>query len=266
MADVALRMIRDARRSLAWWTVGVVALVWVNVIFYPSVRDSPEIEGFVEDSPELMRALLGGRESLDILSPAGYLDAQVFALLVPLLLLIFAIGHGAGAIAGEEERGTLELLLANPVGRHRLVAEKLLGLLGLVALFAAVTWLSSWTSGLAVDLGVSAGRMLAATLAAGLLGGLFGVLALLTGAATGRRGPAIGVPAALAVAAYLLMALAPLADWLEPWRVLSPFYYYASYDRLVDGMDWGAAGVLALVTAVLAGAAVLAFERRDLKL
>jgi ABC-2 type transport system permease protein len=62
------------------------------------------------------------------------------------------------------------------------------------------------------------------------------------------------------------MALAPLADWLEPWRVLSPFYYYASYDRLVDGMDWGAAGVLALVTAVLAGAAVLAFERRDLKL
>jgi len=266
MADVALRMIRDARRSLAWWTVGVVALVWVNVIFYPSVRDSPEIEGFVEDSPELMRALLGGRESLDILSPAGYLDGQVFALLVPLLLLIFAIGHGAGAIAGEEERGTLELLLANPVGRHRLVAEKLLGLLGLVALFAAVTWLSSWTSGLAVDLGVSAGRMLAATLAAGLLGGLFGVLALLTGAATGRRGPAIGVPAALAVAAYLLMALAPLADWLEPWRVLSPFYYYASYDRLVDGMDWGAAGVLALVTAVLAGAAVLAFERRDLKL
>ena len=266
MADVALRMIRDARRSLAWWTVGVVALVWVNVIFYPSVRDSPEIEGFVEDSPELMRALLGGRESLDILSPAGYLDGQVFALLVPLLLLIFAIGHGAGAIAGEEERGTLELLLANPVGRHRLVAEKLLGLLGLVALFAAVTWLSSWTSGLAVDLGVSAGRMLAATLAAGLLGGLFGVLALLTGAATGRRGPAIGVPAALAVAAYLLMALAPLADWLKPWRVLSPFYYYASYDRLVDGMDWGAAGVLALVTAVLAGAAVLAFERRDLKL
>jgi ABC-2 type transport system permease protein len=108
--------------------------------------------------------------------------------------------------------------------------------------------------------------MLAATVAAGLLGGLFGVLALLTGAATGRRGPAIGVPAALAVAAYLLMALAPLADWLEPWRVLSPFYYYASYDRLVDGMDWGASGVLALVTALLAGAAVLAFERRDLKL
>jgi ABC-2 type transport system permease protein len=266
VTDVAGRMVRDARRSLAWWAIGVAALVWVNVIFYPSVRDSPEIEGFVEDSPELMRALLGGRESLDILSPAGYLDGQVFALLVPLLLLIFAIGHGAGAIAGEEERGTLELLLANPVGRRRLVGEKLLGLVGLVAVFSAVTWLSSWTSGLAVDLGVSAARMLAATVAAGLLGLLFGALALAAGAATGRRGPAIGVPAALAVGAYLLMALAPLADWLEPWRVLSPFYYYASFDRLVQGMDWGASAILTLVTLVFAAAATVAFDRRDLKL
>jgi ABC-2 type transport system permease protein len=266
MGEITLRTIRDARRSLAWWTVGIAALVWVNVIFYPSVRESPEIQDFADRSPELMRALMGGRESLDLLSPAGYLDGQVYALLVPLLLLIFAIGHGAGAIAGEEERGTLELVLANPVGRRRLVGEKLLGLVGLVAIFCAVVFLSVWTSALPADLDLSAGRMAAATLAAGLLGLLFGVLALLAGAATGRRGPAIGVPAALAVAAYLLVALAPLADWLEPWRVLSPFYYYASYDRLVEGMDWGASGILAAATAAVGVAAIFAFERRDLKL
>ena len=44
--------------------------------------------------------------------------------MVPLLLMIAAIGAGAGAIAGEEERGTLELLLANPLSRRRLVLEK----------------------------------------------------------------------------------------------------------------------------------------------
>ncbi len=266
MGEIAWRMVRDAKRSLAWWTLGVVSLVWVNVIFYPSVRDSPEIEDFAERSPELMRALLGGRESLDLLSPAGYLDGQVYALLVPLLLLIFAIGHGAGAIAGEEEKGTLELLLANPVGRRRLVAEKLLGLTALVAVFCAVVLVSVWTSGRAVNLGLPVGRLGAATVAVGLLGALFGALALLAGAATGRRGPAIGVPAALAVAAYLLMALAPLADRLEPWRVLSPFYYYASYDRLVEGMDWGASGILTAAAAVLGAAAIVALDRRDLRI
>ena len=40
--------------------------------------------------------------------------------MVPLLLLIAAIGAGAGAIAGEEERGTLDLLLSLPVSRRRL--------------------------------------------------------------------------------------------------------------------------------------------------
>lgn len=265
MPDVALRTLLDARRSLAWWTVGVAALVLVNVIFYPSVRDSPEIDRFVERSPELMRALLGGRESLDILSPAGYVDGQVFALLVPLLLLIFAIAHGAGGIAGEEERGTLELLLANPVGRRRLVAEKLLALIGLVAVFGVVVQLSVWLSGLPVDLGLPFGRLAAATVSVALVGLLFGALALCAGAATGRRGTAIGVPAVAAVASYLLVALAPLADWLEPWRAVSPFYYYASYDRLVDGFDWGAAGVLALAAAVFASVALVAFDRRDVR-
>ena len=48
--------------------------------------------------------------------------------MVPLLLLIAAIGAGARATAGEEERGTLDLLLANPISRRRLVLEKLAAL------------------------------------------------------------------------------------------------------------------------------------------
>ena len=47
--------------------------------------------------------------------------------MVPLLLLVAAIGAGARAIAGEEERGTLDLLLSTPVSRRRLALEKLGG-------------------------------------------------------------------------------------------------------------------------------------------
>ena len=48
--------------------------------------------------------------------------------MVPLLLLVAAIGAGARATAGEEERGTLDLLLANPLSRRRLIAEKVAAL------------------------------------------------------------------------------------------------------------------------------------------
>jgi ABC-2 type transport system permease protein len=266
MPSIALRMILDARRSLAWWTLGIAALVWVNILFYPSFKDSPDLERIVEQSPDLMRALLGGRESLDILSPAGYLDSQVYALMAPLLILVFAIGNGAGTLAGEEERGRLELLLANPVGRRRVVAEKALGLVCLVLAFGAVVWISVWTSCLAFGLEIGAGRITSATLALVLIGSLFGLVALLAGAASGRRGVAIGVGAALAVSSYLLTALAPLADWLEPWKVASPFHYYASYDQLLHGLDPANAVLLAAVSVFLLALALVAFERRDLRL
>jgi ABC-type transport system involved in multi-copper enzyme maturation permease subunit len=74
------------------------------------------------------------------------LDAQRESLairrffLAPLLFLIFAIGQGSGAIAGEEERGTLDLLLANPRSRVRIVLEKF-GALALMTLgLAAMMW------------------------------------------------------------------------------------------------------------------------------
>ena len=39
--------------------------------------------------------------------------------MLPLLLLVYAIGAGSRAIAGEEESGTLDLLLAHPLSRRR---------------------------------------------------------------------------------------------------------------------------------------------------
>ena len=34
--------------------------------------------------------------------------------MIPALFLVASVGNGAGAIAGEEERGTLDLLLSFP--------------------------------------------------------------------------------------------------------------------------------------------------------
>ena len=84
-----------------------------------------------------MRALFAGGE-LDIASPAGYLNSQVYALMAPLVLLIFAIGAGAGAVAGEEERGTLDLLLAHPLRRRDYVVQRFLALAALVSALTVV--------------------------------------------------------------------------------------------------------------------------------
>ena len=218
----------------------------------------------LEDYPDALKALVASGGDLDYASGAGYLGSELFSFMVPLLLLIAAIGAGARATAGEEERGTLDLLLANPLSRRRLVAEKFGALAGEIALLAIVLWLSLLVGVEIVAMDVSAPSLAAATTSAALLGLALGAFALLVGAASGRRGVAIGVAAATAVAAYLVNSLAALVDFLEPVKQSSPFYHYVASDPLREGLALEHVAFLVALALVAAGLAAVAFDRRDL--
>lgn len=264
LRNVFLKTLRDLRRAFFWWSLGLVGLVALMVSVYPSVRDNEALNKLVKDYPEALKGFVAFGGEIDYVSPAGYLGTEVFSLMVPLLLLIAAIGAGARAIAGEEERGTLDLLLANPLSRKRVAFEKLaavvaeIGALGLV-LFAALE-----IGARAVALDVSTWHLAAATASAVLLALSYGAIAFLLGAGTGQRGRATGITAALAVSAYVLNGLAPLVGAIEPLQKVSPFYHYAASDPLREGLAAGHAGVLIGVAVVAGALAPLAFDRRDL--
>jgi ABC-2 type transport system permease protein len=83
------------------------------------------------------------------------------------------------------------------------------------------------------------------------------------GAATGSKGAAIGVTAALAVAGYLVNSLAALVDALEPFQKLSPFYHYVAGDPLRRGLDPWHTLFLVAVGVIAAVVGVVLFARRD---
>lgn len=264
LRNAFVKTLRDARRAIGWWSLGLIAMTALMIAVYPSVRDNPDLNTMVEDYPDAFKAFLGLGENIDYTSATGYLNSELFAFMVPLLLLIAAIGAGARATAGEEERGTLDLLLANPISRRRLVLEKLGALAAEIALLASVLLLALVVGVETIGMSVSAAHLAAATLAAALLAFAFGAIALFLGAALGHRGAAIGITAACAVAAYLLNSLAEIVGFLEPLRGASPFYHYATNDALRSGLAVEHVGFLLLLSAAAIVAAVVAFERRDL--
>jgi ABC-2 type transport system permease protein len=266
LRSVALKTLHDYRRSLAWWGLGVVAFIALYAAIYPTVQDLPDVQELFDSYPEALRAFFGGAESIDLSTPEGYLQTEAFSFLLPLIFLIFGIGAGAGAIAGEEDRGTMELLLGTPLSRRRLVLEKAAALAGAIVVLGAILWLSLWLGALASGMEISAGRLGAATVAVVLLALAFTMLAILVGAATGSRGLAIALPAGLALAAYVLDSLAALVDELEPLQPLSPFYLYREGEPLAHGLDPVHALVLASLAAAFALLSVPAFQRRDLRL
>ena len=262
--EILVRALGDRRRGLIGWCAGVLGLVLLTVLVYPSVEGNPQLNDLLEDYPDVTRALLGAGE-LDLVSPAGYLNSQLFALMAPVVVAIFAIGWGAGAVASDEEHGTLELLMAQPVSRQRLVAERAAAMVVGVLLLCVVTFAATWGGARAVGMGISSGAVASACLALALIGLLAGALALAGSCATGRRAPGIAAGAVVLTAGYLLDSLGQVIGALEPWRPLSPFHWYDSAARLTDGPGPGLL-VLVAATAALGAGATVAFVRRDLRL
>lgn len=248
-------------RSLAWWSVAIIALVAFNDAFYPSVKDTPSFDELFEQIPEALLPLVG---TLDLTSPEGYLLGQLYQFFLPAVLLVFAIGRGAATLAGEEEDGTLDLLLSQPVGRVTLYVVKAgVMALGLVIL-AVASVVPTLALGPVLELTIPAWPLAAVTIAMTALCLALGVLAQAAAAATGRRFIGIAIASGYAFVGFLVDGLGQTVEWMEGLRPLTPWYWYAATDAIAEGDIAPGTPLLIAVSAVLVAAGALAFRRRSL--
>ena len=260
LSSIAAKTLRDGRRSLVWWVVGLGGLCAITVFTYPFIRDMPGLDQLLKQMPDALLRLIGDNE---MLSPEGYLNSQLFGIMVPFVFLFFGVAAGAGAVAGEEENRTLDLLLANPVTRTRLVVDKTLAMMVGLVLLGMALWALTYIGSVVVDMGIDPVNLAAITLSAVLFGFFMGTFGLAVGAATGSRALAIGLAAALGVVSYLVNSLAPLVDALEPLQKVSPFYWYFGADPLRNGLDPLYVALLAGLGLAFVVLGIIGFRRRD---
>jgi ABC-2 type transport system permease protein len=258
------RGIVDHRGALAGWCVGTVAYVALIAAIFPSLAGSGSLDKLVENYPDVLKSLFGISGGGSLGSGAGFLDAELFSFMLPLLVIVLAIGSGARTFAGEEDAGRLELVLAYPVRRRAAVLAKGAAVGAEVTAVCTCIWTALLLLNPLFDLGLSVGRVTAAVAGLALLGLLFGWTALAVGAATGRHGLAVALPAGLAAAGYLVSGLHSLAGWLDPFRFLSAFWWLGT-SPLQNGIRSSGALVVALAAAAALLAGALLVERRDLE-
>ena len=210
--------------------------------------------------PEQLLALFGGG---DLSTPAGFYQIETFGMVAPIALMVVTITIAAKALAGEEENRTMGLLLANPVSRRTVVAQKAITMVVFGAIVGLATFAGTALGVVIAGVDLNLMNLAATCVLATLIGLLFGSLSLVIGAATGRVALAIFIPVGAALLFHTMNALASLSDaW---WGTLSPFHYYLGNDPLNNGMDWGGAAVLTLLTVVLIALAFPAFDRAELR-
>ncbi|HEV8024026.1 MAG TPA: ABC transporter permease subunit [Candidatus Nanopelagicales bacterium] len=257
VSDLRLRT-----RSLLWWSLGIVALVVLVDAFYPSIAGDPALDQMMAELPEALRPLLGPD---DLTSPIGYLSSQLYLFFLPTVILVYGIGRGTSAIAGEEEDHTLDLLLAQPVSRTSLYVQKVAGVVFGIMVLSVVSLLPTLilAGPTGLDIPVQALVSVTVQMVAFLL--VFSLLAMSVSAAFGRKGIGIALSAGLAFATFLIDGLGQSIDWLEPVRDLTPWRWYDATAAMNEGFLPGQLALLVLVAAVVAVGGLIAFRRRNLR-
>lgn len=258
-ADVASLDLLLRWRSQLGYAAGMAVYGFVIVALYPAFRDDTSLNQFTDNSSTIA-ALFGATGSLT--SPSGWINANLYANFVPLIVLVLCVGYGASAIAGQDEDATLSLIATLPISRCQIVLQKFAALTVQAVPVAVVTALVV-VAGRGFSLPIPAVGVLGVTIGVVLLGIDFGAIALLVGAVTGHRATALGASSALAAVSYLIGSLAPVVTWLHGARFASLFYYAVGNGQLENGISVVDVAVLVAVSAVCLYASLVAFDRLD---
>lgn len=212
--------------------------------------------------PEQFARFGGG----DVFSLSGSIALGAIHPIAIALIAVFAVGYAAAAVAGERQRGTLEVVLSRPLSRRTLYATLLVAMLGFVAAAMAASLAGSVA-------GSALGGVLDELDPAGipltwlngvLLFGAIGAIGLAASVSFDRLTPALGVTLAIVVVSYFLEVLGSIWPDAEPLRPYSLFHYFDPRSVLAGRAEAVDFVLLALVAAAAVGYALLVFPRRDL--
>ena len=202
----------------------------------------------------------------DIFSLAGSISLGAIHPISLILNSVFAVGFATAAVAGERQRGTLEVLLARPLSRRAIYVTLLVATLTFVAVAVLATILGailgSAVAGVLDQLKVD--RLPLVWLNGFLLFSAIAAIGLAASVSFDRLTPALGITAGIVVVMYFLEVLGtfwPDAKGLQPYSL---FHYYQPKEVLegtAPAINFALPAAVAVVAIVWA---LVEFPRRDL--
>ena len=321
---MTLTLVRKLLRDVRWPLLVVslllffFSLLWVKIAQRVTTEIAPFFNGLAAVSkinPKLFdevifkgpgkvsQSVLGGAD-VQFERPTDFLAVELLHPVVLMLTGIWAIGRAGGAVAGELDRGTMELLLSQPVPRNRLIVAHLivdaivipiiclsifagtragLAMVGPFTVdYSILEKLPKGPGGFALPKGPdelpvdAAGQPWAILNLAALMFALSG-LTIAISSANRNRWRAVGFAVLVAMSMFIINVLGQLWDAVALARPVSVFYYYTPQRIWLKG-DWmanlgeswpGAPAVPLLAVLFAVGAigyltALRIFTRRDL--
>ncbi|MFN2291673.1 MAG: ABC transporter permease subunit [Anaerolineae bacterium] len=262
MAAEFKHTLRRLRGQISGWSIGLTLYSVMMVSLYGSIQEIEGLTEMLQSYPPELLAFFGNLTA--ITTAQGYMDVYYFSYMT-VIIGIFVVSTGASLIVGDEEKGTLDLILSQPVSRTRLFLGRYLGLVMAVTLILLIGWLTWVLPPGSRDMGLTWVEFLRPFLPlwAELL--LFGTLALFLSLVMPASRAAGMTAGGLLVANFLLVGLANINQDLQRAVEFTPLHYYQG-GSAIDGLNWGWLAGLLAGSLVLMLLAWWRFQRRDIRL
>lgn len=132
-------------KSFFLWSLGIVAVQMIMMLFYPSVaQDAQIMELILENYPEELLQAIGLGEHVSLATVLGYYTF-VFVF-VQLILGVQSAYYGFQFLSTEEREHTADFLFSKPVTRTRILGEKYLAAFCILLLTSLVVVAGTFVS------------------------------------------------------------------------------------------------------------------------
>lgn len=260
LSSVFLKTLRDYRIAILGWGIGMGLVIVSPMASVAALVTTPEAR---QQLAAIAASFAWNADAVAVTTIGGYATFKIGIFIF--VITVWPILAGSRMLRGEEERGSLDVLLSVPRPRLRLALEKLAAMWVALLAMGLLIGLIAFAGGRQFGGDFGLGDALLFGLDLALISAVFGGIALLISQFTQERGPAAGATAGLLLIFIVLdmvHRIAPNTEWISR---LSPIYYYNLSKGLIPsyGVNAGAMVLLGVLAIGLGGIAVWLFNRRD---
>jgi ABC-2 type transport system permease protein len=261
LSSVFLKTLRDYRVAILGWGIGMGLVVVSPMASVATLVTTPQAR---EQLISLAASFAWNADVVKVDTIGGYATWKIGIFIF--LIAIWPLLTGSRMLRGEEERGSLDVLLSAPRPRTRVALEKLAAMWTALIAMGVLIGLLAFGGGRKFGADFTISDALLYGLNVALICAVMGGIALLISQFTQEQGPAAGWTAGLLLV-FIVMDMVhrviPSTEWISR---LSPIYYYNLSKPMVPsyGVNAGAMLLLLALTLVFSGAAIWLFARRDI--
>ena len=259
--------LKQRKQSIIWWTIITIAVVGLILAIFPSIRDQAnQFNKLINQLPEGLRQLkTGGTSSVNVADPVSFLNSQLYYITLPILQIILAINLGGSLLARDEQEHTLELLLARPVSRAKVLLGKAVAGLTVMIITMLGATLTVLALAPAVKLNIGFWPLVLTNVFTMLFSLSFGVIAFgLSASNVSARRVASAFGVILGFGGYLITSLSALTHYLINPAKLAPYHYFDPSALLHGQVNTGLAIYLIGSFGLSFLLAYFGFRRRDI--